>query len=79
MSAPWLSSHRSSAGISPSGVFAAGHFGKPLLFVAAVAAGVLTTAAVAVGLKSLRRTAPAASTARAATGTPKKAMAVGRA
>ncbi|MDX3842058.1 hypothetical protein PV750_11325 [Streptomyces europaeiscabiei] len=59
--------------VSYGGVFAAGHFGKPLLFAAAVAAGVLTTAAVAIGLKGLRRTAPAASTARAATtGTPRR-------
>ncbi|WP_319069878.1 hypothetical protein [Streptomyces europaeiscabiei] len=50
--------------VSYGGVFAAGHFGKPLLFAAAVAA---------IGLKGLRRTAPAASTARAATtGTPRR-------
>ncbi|MEV4860169.1 sugar phosphotransferase [Streptomyces ossamyceticus] len=61
------------------GVFAADQIGQPLLFAAAVAAGVLTTAALTIGLKSLRRTAPAASTARVATGTPKKAVAVGRA
>lgn len=54
------------------GVFAAGQLGAPLLFAAAVAAGVLTTTAVTIGLKSLRRTAPAASTARVATGTPKE-------
>ncbi|MFI7405338.1 hypothetical protein ACIBW9_33465 [Streptomyces sp. NPDC049541] len=61
------------------GVFAAGQLGQPWLFAAAVAAGVLTTTAVPIALKSLRRrTAPAASTARAATGT-KQAVAAGRA
>ncbi|GAA3884932.1 hypothetical protein GCM10023084_42270 [Streptomyces lacrimifluminis] len=59
------------------GVFVADQIGAPLLFAAAVAAGVLTTAAVTIGLKSLRRTAPATSTARAATRSPKKAVAVG--
>jgi PTS system fructose-specific IIC component len=37
------------------GFLSVGDMGKPFLFVAAVAAGVLTTAALAVGLKSLRR------------------------
>ncbi|MET7480782.1 fructose-specific PTS transporter subunit EIIC [Streptomyces sp. NPDC005648] len=61
------------------GVFAAGQLGEPWLFAAAVAAGVLTTTALTIGLKSLRRrTAPAANTARATTGT-KQAVAVGRA
>ncbi|WP_232838189.1 fructose-specific PTS transporter subunit EIIC [Streptomyces geranii] len=43
-----------------------GAMGKPFLFALAVAAGVLTTAALAIGLKSLRRTpAPAKSVKRA--------------
>ncbi|KUN29306.1 hypothetical protein AQJ23_00500 [Streptomyces antibioticus] len=42
------------------GVFAADHLGQPWLFAAAVAAGVLTTAALTIGLKTLRRTAPPA-------------------
>lgn len=61
------------------GVFAAGQLGEPLLFAAAVAAGVLTTTAVTIGLKSLRRTVPAANTARVATGTRKRAVAAARA
>ncbi|MCL6737987.1 fructose-specific PTS transporter subunit EIIC [Streptomyces neyagawaensis] len=61
------------------GVFAADQIGEPLLFAAAVAAGVLTTTALTIGLKSLHRTAPAASTTRAATRTPNKAVAAGRA
>ncbi len=61
------------------GVFAAGQLGQPWLFAAAVAAGVLTTAAITIGLKSLRRTVPAANTARVATGTRKRAVAAARA
>ncbi|MGW4214698.1 fructose-specific PTS transporter subunit EIIC [Lentzea sp. NPDC004789] len=41
------------------GLFGVADFGKPLLFLAAVAAGVLTTAAVTIGLKALRRPAVA--------------------
>lgn len=48
------------------GFFAADQLGKPLLFAAAVAAGVLVTAALAVALKSLARTAPATATVGAA-------------
>jgi PTS system fructose-specific IIC component len=62
------------------GVFAADRIGEPLLFAAAaVAAGVLTTTAATIGLKSLRRTVPAANTARVATGTRKRAVAADRA
>ncbi|MFD4603051.1 fructose-specific PTS transporter subunit EIIC [Streptomyces sp. NPDC058464] len=43
------------AATAAGGVFAATHLGKPLMFAAAVAAGTLVTAGVAVGLKSLRR------------------------
>lgn len=64
--------------VSYGGVFAAGHFGKPLLFVAAVAAGVLTTTAVTIGLKSLRRTVPVKTTTRATTANRReKAVAAG--
>jgi fructose-specific phosphotransferase system IIC component len=45
------------------GAFAADQLGKPLLFVVAVVAGALVTAAVTVALKSLRRTAPVTATA----------------
>ncbi|MFF7843181.1 fructose-specific PTS transporter subunit EIIC [Streptomyces ossamyceticus] len=55
------------------GVFAAGHFGRPLLFVAAVAVGVLVTTGLVLVLKSLRRTAPATATA---TATPRTRTAV---
>ncbi|MFF4802226.1 fructose-specific PTS transporter subunit EIIC [Streptomyces sp. NPDC001351] len=62
------------------GVFAADLIGQPWLFAAAVAAGVLTTTALTIGLKSLRRrTAPAASTTRATTRTRTKAVAAVRA
>ncbi|NUQ97163.1 MAG: PTS fructose transporter subunit IIC [Streptomyces sp.] len=69
----------SSLTVPYGGVFAAGHLGKPLVLVAAVAIGVFVTTGLVLVLKSLRRTAPAASTARVATGTPKKAVAAGRA
>lgn len=43
------------------GVFAAGQIGRPLVFAVSVAAGALTTGALAIGLKGLRRSAPARS------------------
>jgi len=49
------------------GVFAIGKLGSPLLFAGAVAAGVLVTTGAVIGLKSLRRAAPAETNARAAT------------
>ncbi|MEU1557334.1 PTS fructose transporter subunit IIC [Streptomyces scabiei] len=57
------------------GVFTADQIGEPLLFAAALAAGVLTTTALTIGLKSLRRITPATNTTR----TSKKAVAAGRA
>ncbi|WP_051969244.1 fructose-specific PTS transporter subunit EIIC [Kitasatospora azatica] len=45
------------------GVFALGETGRPLLFLLAVVAGVLTTTALTVGLKSLPFAAPARATA----------------
>ncbi|NEA99023.1 PTS fructose transporter subunit IIC [Streptomyces sp. SID13726] len=47
------------------GVFAAGYLGKPLLFGAAIAAGIVVTTALVLALKSLRRTVPAKTTASA--------------
>ncbi len=54
-------------GVPHGGLFAAGRIDKPLLLVAAVAAGGLVTAAVTVGLKSMRRE-PAPAPARTAKG-----------
>ena len=48
--------------VPSGGAFAAGHFGRPLLLVAVVVAGVLVTTGLALALKSLRRTAPAKNT-----------------
>lgn len=41
------------------GFFVGGQLGKPLMVIVAFAAGTLVTAALTMGLKSLRRTAPA--------------------
>ncbi|SPF07262.1 fructose-specific PTS transporter subunit EIIC [Streptomyces sp. MA5143a] len=67
----------STMAVPRGGFFAADQLGKPLLFATAVAAGTLVTAALAIGLKSLRRTAPATRTVPTVTG--KKAVVAGRA
>jgi len=51
---------------SIGGVFAIGKLSSPLLFAAAVAAGVLVTTGAVIALKSLRRAVPAKTNARAA-------------
>ncbi|MFC4508070.1 MULTISPECIES: fructose-specific PTS transporter subunit EIIC [Streptomyces] len=65
----------SSMAVPFGGIFAADQVGRPLLFAAAVAAGVVVTAGVAVGLKSLRR-APAPVTPDAAVRSRAKVPAV---
>ncbi|SPF07260.1 hypothetical protein [Streptomyces sp. MA5143a] len=60
-------------GVPHGGFFAADKLGQPLAFALAVAAGTLTTAALTIGLKSLRRTAPGKAT-RAATDGRQKAL-----
>ncbi|WP_157968460.1 fructose-specific PTS transporter subunit EIIC [Streptomyces geranii] len=52
------------------GLFSAGHLGKPLLFVAAVAAGVLVTTTILIVLKSMRGPIAPAEESKAATATP---------